>query len=132
MYIRHRKFESGYGRNDFGQKPILKLRDWQRQLRERAMKSDELRRRLDKNRKMVPVSIRMPEDVIEDLKRIAPQLGFSGYQPLIRAYIGQGLRQDLMRLENNPGLELFVESLQNHGVDTKTIKQAMADVMQPS
>ena len=56
------------------------------------MKSDELRRRLDKNRTMVPVSIRMPEDVIEDLKRIAPQLGFSGYQPLIRAYIGQGLR----------------------------------------
>ena len=48
---------------------------------------------------MVPVSIRMPEDVIEDLKRIAPQLGFSGYQPLIRAYIGQGLRQDLLRLE---------------------------------
>ena len=42
---------------------------------------------------MVPVSIRMPEDVIDDLKRIAPQLGFSGYQPLIRAYIGQGLRQ---------------------------------------
>ena len=35
------------------------------------MKSDELRRRLNKNRTMVPVSIRMPEDVIEDLKRIA-------------------------------------------------------------
>ena len=45
------------------------------------MKSDELRKRLNKNRTMVPVSIRMPEDVIEDLKRIAPQLGFSGYQP---------------------------------------------------
>ena len=119
-------------RHGIGQKPILKLRDRQRQLRGKAMKSDELRRRLDKNRKMVPVSIRMPEDVIEDLKRIAPQLGFSGYQPLIRAYIGQGLRQDLMRLENSPGLELFVESLQNHGVDTKTIEQAMADVMQPS
>lgn len=119
-------------RHGIGQKPTLKLRGWQRQLRERAMKNDELRRRLNKNRTMVPVSIRMPEDVIEDLKRIAPQLGFSGYQPLIRAYIGQGLRQDLMRLENNPGLELFVESLQNHGVDAKTIEQAMADVMQPS
>ena len=71
------------------------------------MKSDELRRRLDKNRTMVPVSIRMPEDVIEDLERIASQLGFSGYQPLIRAYIGQGLRQDLARLENNSGLEPF-------------------------
>ena len=96
------------------------------------MKSDELRKRLNKNRTMVPVSIRMPEDIIEDLKRIAPQLGFSGYQPLIRAYIGQGLRQDLVRLENSLGLELFVESLQNHGVDAKTIKQAMADVMEPS
>lgn len=96
------------------------------------MKSDELRKRLNKNRTMVPVSIRMPEDIIEDLKRIAPQLGFSGYQSLIRAYIGQGLRQDLVRLENSPGLELFVESLQNHGVDAKTIKQAMADVMEPS
>ena len=69
------------------------------------MKSDELRRRLDKNQTMVPVSIRIPEDVIEDLERIAPQLGFSGYQPLIRAYIGQGLRQDLVRLENNSGIE---------------------------
>ena len=57
------------------------------------MKSDELRKRLNKNRTMVPVSIRMPEDVIEDLKRIAPQLGFSGYQPLIRAYIGQVVHQ---------------------------------------
>ena len=78
---------------------------------------------------MVPVSIRMPEDVIDDLKRIAPQLEpFSGYQPLIRAYIGQGLRQDLLRLENNPGLELFVKSLQNHGVDSETIEQAMASM----
>ena len=119
-------------RHGIGQKPTLKLRGRQRQLRERAMKSDELRKRLNKNRTMVPVSIRMPEDIIEDLKRIAPQLGFSGYQPLIRAYIGQGLRQDLVRLENSPGLELFVESLQNHGVDAKTIKQAMADMMQPS
>ncbi len=81
---------------------------------------------------MVPVSIRMPEDVIDDLKRIAPQLGFSGYQPLIRAYIGQGLRQDLLRLENNPGLEFFVKSLLQHGVDSKTIEQAMADVKQPA
>ena len=43
----------------------------------------------------------MPEDVIEDLKRIAPLLGFSGYQPLVRAYIGQGLRADLERLDGD-------------------------------
>ena len=44
------------------------------------------------------VSIRMPEDVVEDLKQVAPLLGFTGYQPLMRAYIGQGLRADLARL----------------------------------
>lgn len=95
------------------------------------MKSNDLKKRLKQDKTMVPVSIRIPEDVIEDLKRVAPHLGFSGYQPLIRAYIGQGLREDLVRLDSVPGLELFVESLQNHGVDTKTIEQAMADVKQP-
>ncbi len=65
------------------------------------MKIEKLKKRLDKNRPMTMVTIRMPEDVVEDLKCIAPVLGFSGYQPLIRGYIGQGLRADLERLENN-------------------------------
>jgi predicted DNA binding CopG/RHH family protein len=59
------------------------------------MKIETLKQRLDKNRPMTTITIRIPEDVVEDLKRIAPVLGFSGYQPLIRAYIGQGLRADL-------------------------------------
>ena len=70
---------------------------------------------------------RIPEDVVEDLKRIAPQLDFSGYQALMRAYIGQGLRQDLARLEDSP-LEKFVESLQRHGVERTIIIEAMAEV----
>ena len=41
---------------------------------------------------MMTVTMRIPEDVVEDLNRVAPLLGFSGYQPLARAYIGQGLR----------------------------------------
>lgn len=64
--------------------------------------SDRLRQRIRKDRPMVTISMRMPEDVIEELKEIAPKLGFSGYQPLIRAYIGKGLRNDaaeLARLE---------------------------------
>jgi len=51
---------------------------------------------------MTTISLRMPEDVVVLLKHVAPLLGFSGYQPLIRAYVGQGLRQDLERLEQNP------------------------------
>ena len=63
------------------------------------MKSNNLKKRLSKDRPMDIISLRIPHDVIEDLKRVAPLLGFSGYQPLIRAYIGQGLRIDLERLE---------------------------------
>ena len=50
---------------------------------------------------MTSITIRMPKDVVEDLKRVAPLLGFSGYQPLIRAYIGQGLRVDLERFQSD-------------------------------
>jgi hypothetical protein len=32
---------------------------------------------------MTTIAIRMREDVIEDLKQVAPLLGFSGYQPLL-------------------------------------------------
>lgn len=64
---------------------------------------------------MTTVTIRMPEDVIEDLKRIAPILGFSGYQPLARTYIGQGLRSDLERLENNT-ISALINSPKRRGV----------------
>jgi len=77
---------------------------------------------------MTTISIRMPEDVVEDLKRVAPLLGFSGYQPLIRAYIGQGLRKDLERLDRNPGLERLVESLRRQGVDDEIINAAIAEM----
>jgi hypothetical protein len=33
-----------------------------------------------KDRPMETISIRMPEDVLTNLKRVAPLLGFSGYQ----------------------------------------------------
>jgi hypothetical protein len=92
------------------------------------MKTQQLRDRLREDRPMVTISMRIPEDVVEDLKRVAPLLGFSGYQPLIRAYIGQGLRQDLERLERNPGLERLVESLRRQGVDEQIISSAIAEL----
>lgn len=92
------------------------------------MKIEQLRERLQKDRPMTTISIRMPEDVVEDLKRVAPVLGFTGYQPLIRAYIGQGLRQDLERLDRNPGLERLVESLRRQGVEEEIINAAIAEM----
>jgi hypothetical protein len=92
------------------------------------MKTQQLWDRLQKDRPMATISIRMPEDVVEDLKRVAPVLGFSGYQPLIRTYIGQGLRQDLGRLDRNPGLERLVESLRRQGVTEEVLNAAMAEM----
>lgn len=80
---------------------------------------------------MTSVTLRMPEDVVEDLKRVGHLLGFIGYQPLMRHYIGQGLRTDLARLEDPPLLGRLVESLKRHGVDEEVIAEAVAEVAPP-
>jgi predicted transcriptional regulator len=89
--------------------------------------TERIQKRLSTDRPMTTISIRMPEDVIADLKQVAPSLGFSGYQPLIRAYIGQGLRRDLARLDNDK-VQVLAESLRRHGVDERLIAQAIAEV----
>jgi hypothetical protein len=93
------------------------------------MKPEKLKSRLKKNRAMLSVTLRMPEDVVEDLKRIAPLLGFSGYQPLMRAYIGQGLRKDTERLGSDV-VSGLVSSLKKRGVSAKLIEAALAEVTQ--
>ncbi|MFN6236016.1 hypothetical protein, partial [Microcystis sp.] len=84
------------------------------------MKVEALKKRLERNRPMTTITIPIPEDVIEDLKRVAPLLGFSGYQPLMRAYIGQGLRADLERLEGDT-ISALVASLKRHGVSDEVL-----------
>lgn len=91
------------------------------------MNLNDLQKRLRKDCPMVTISLRMPEDVVEDLKRVAPRLGFSGYQPLMRAYIGQGLRADLERLGAGPDVTELVESLRRQGVEEEVIVSALAE-----
>jgi hypothetical protein len=93
------------------------------------MKVEALKQRLDRNRPMTSVTIRMPKDVVEDLKKVAPLLGFSGYQPLIRAYIGQCLRVDLERFESET-VTAFVASLKRRGVSDEVIESALSEVVQ--
>ncbi len=92
------------------------------------MKMTDLKQRLRKDRPMATVTLRMPEDVIDDLKRVAPLLGYSGYQPLMRAYIGQGLRTDLARLEDAP-IARLLENLKAQGVSEETLTKALADLL---
>lgn len=93
------------------------------------MKIESLKKRLDKNRPMTSVTIPIPEDVVEDLKRVAPLLGFSGYQPLIRAYIGNGLRADLERFESGT-ITALISSLKRRGVSDRVIDEALSEVVQ--
>jgi predicted transcriptional regulator len=92
------------------------------------MKMEALNKRLDRSRPMTSVTIRIPEDVVEDLKKLAPLLGFSGYQPLIRAYIGQGLRVDLERFESET-VSALVASLKRRGVSAAVIDEALNEAV---
>ncbi len=87
---------------------------------------ERLKVRLQRDRPMITISLRMPEDVIDDLKKIAPALGFTGYQPLMRSYIGQGLRKDLSRLDGSQ-VEALTASLRKHGLSDDKILAAIAE-----
>jgi len=93
--------------------------------------SERIEQRLRRDRPMATISMRIPEDVIDDLKEVAPKLGFSGYQPLMRAYIGQGLRKDLARLEN-PQMQAIEESLRRHGVGDEVISAVLGETVHRS
>lgn len=90
------------------------------------MKLANLRKKLRPDRPQSAITIRMPDDVVADLKRLAPILGFSGYQPLIKAYVGQGLRKDLERLEQQTSIEPLLRSLRKQGVSEGVIASALA------
>ena len=91
------------------------------------MISERLRKRLRKDRPMVSVTLRMPEDVVEDLKRVAPLLGFAGYQALLRYYVGQGLRTDLEKLDADRRIAVLADALQQKGVSEATIAELLAE-----
>ncbi len=91
------------------------------------MDKKQLSKRLDKDRELTSITLKMPVDVVDDLKKIAPLLGFSGYQALLKAYVGQGLREDLEKLDSD-SVTALVTSLKKHGVSENTINEALADV----
>ncbi|HSN74001.1 MAG TPA: hypothetical protein VL334_02780 [Anaerolineae bacterium] len=91
------------------------------------MKINKVAERLQKDRPMTMVSIRIPTDVLDDIKRVAVLLGFSGPQALIKAYIGQGLRKDLERLEGSVEVTTLIESLRKQGVRDDIIVSALSE-----
>ncbi len=98
-----------------------------------AMKmSERIQRNMQPDKPMTLISLRLPDHVIDDLKEVAPSLGFGGYQALIRAYISNGLRQHLAEREaqraKDSTVEEFSRRLIAHGVPEQAIKEAAAEM----
>ena len=87
------------------------------------MLSERLKKRLVKDRPMTTITLRIPVDVVESLKAIAPKKGYSGYQTLLKAYISEGLRRD-EALHAPDAIAKLTEALRRHGVPQNTIDQA--------
>ena len=58
------------------------------------MINKRMKARLRKDRPNATITMRIPVDVVESLKAIAPTRGFSAYQTLLKSYISEGLRRD--------------------------------------
>jgi hypothetical protein len=90
------------------------------------MKPAYIEARKNPDRPMTTISMRLPEDVIDDLKRIAPMLGMNGYQPLIRFYIGKGMRESLAELHGSQW-ERLADILRQRGMDEAQVAEIIAE-----
>ena len=75
---------------------------------------------------MTTVTVRMPDDVVNAMKQIAPLRGFAGYQTLLKLYISEGLRRDELLLD--PPVNKFIQALLAQGVPADVIEQASREI----
>jgi hypothetical protein len=87
------------------------------------MLTDRLKSRLVKDRPMTSITLRIPVDVVESMKAIAPQRGFAGYQTLLKSYLSEGLRRDEQQFASVAHARL-IDALRRHGVSADVIAQA--------
>jgi hypothetical protein len=75
------------------------------------------------------VSIEIPTDVLESLKKVAASRDMS-YQALLKFYIGQGLRQDLARMFADRILETTAEVLARHLQSEEEVSAIMREIQE--
>jgi hypothetical protein len=77
---------------------------------------------------MTTITMRIPVDVVESLKEIAPHKGFTGYQTLLKSYISEGLRRDETQFSNAPSARL-IEALRKRGVSDAVLEEAAKELL---
>lgn len=95
------------------------------------MPIERLKKRMKNERLMKSVTLRIPVDVMESVKEVATNKGFSGYQALLKTYINEGLRKDK---EQYCGISTarLIEALKNRGVPKRIIEEATWDLIDSS
>ncbi len=73
------------------------------------------------------VSLEIPKDTLESLKRVAGSRDMS-LQALLKFYIGQGLRQDIAKLFDDRVLETAAEVLAKHIQSEDEIAAIMQEI----
>lgn len=91
------------------------------------MLSERLQQRLRRDRPMTSITLRIPVDVVESLKGIAPRKGLTGYQALLKAYVSEGLRRDEALLGPSTNEEL-INALRQQGVAQEQLDAALRQV----
>ena len=91
------------------------------------MLNERLKKRLKKGRADTTITMRIPEDVVESLKAVAPLRGFTAYQTLLKSYISEGLRRDEAQFDQYTARRL-AEALKRRGVKQDVIDEAWAEV----
>ena len=91
------------------------------------MISNPIKQSLTKDRPMISITLRIPEDVVESMKAVAPQRGFSGYQALLKLYISEGLRRDEAEFILSKEARL-IAALKKRGVSESLIEEAAREV----
>jgi hypothetical protein len=89
---------------------------------------EKLKTRLKKDRPMTTITLRVPVDVVDSLKTIAPHKGMSGYQALMKAYVSEGLRRDEALHVFGTAARL-TEALVKRGVPLKLIEEATLEAV---
>jgi len=90
------------------------------------MINERVKSRLRKDRPSTTITMRIPVDVVESLKTIAPIRGFTAYQTLLKSYINEGLRRDEAQADQ-VAIHKLSEALRRRGVKEAVLREAIAE-----
>lgn len=86
-----------------------------------------IRGRRRKDNQVTTISLRIPMDIVDSLKRIAPMRGFDTHRTLLASYISAGLRRDESELTRLT-VSGLTEALLRRGVSVALIQEALAEI----